>query len=234
MSSEPRADGAENVIGENDPRIEAGYQRLRAWWDAIGPSDGDVISYLINPMFQGAPAWPNTRQAYRIVRPAGSLIIASDGLSDPFVGTDMMDTQGFGCEVYIEAPEFAGADFQALRDSWAFTLIEMLAQNVAHAAGLTSYIERYGVISMELPLAERFPPEWLTPQGTVGCLINLPIAGRPPRIADMPFGPVDICCATLLTPEDTARITDGGEAARKARAERLGQAPGGHISRLKR
>ena len=100
---EPPDDG----IGEDDPRIEAGYWRRQVYWDAIGPSDGDFLTYLINPQFQGAPAWPNTRQAYRVVRPAGRLIIASDGLSDPFVGTNLTDRQGFGCQVYIEAPQLA-------------------------------------------------------------------------------------------------------------------------------
>ncbi len=188
---------------------------------------------MINPQFQGTPAWPNTRQAYRVVRPPKSLIIASDGLSDPFVGTDITGQQGFGCEVYIEAPELAGADFETLRASWAFALIELLAQNVAHAGGLSLQIERYGVLSMELPLGGRFPPDWLTPGGTVGCLINLPVAGRPARI-DMPFGPVDICCVTLLTGGETCEIAGGGRQAREALAAGLAQTRGGHLSRLKR
>jgi hypothetical protein len=224
-----QTDGA---ISGDDPRIEAGYRRLKAYWDAIGPSDTDVIAYLINPQFHGAPAWPNTRQAYRVVRPAGSLVIASDGMSDPFVGTDMTGQQGFGCEVYIEAPELAAADFQAIQASWAFALIETVAQNVAYVGGLSTDIERHGTLSMELPLADRFPGEWLTASGTVGCLINLPVAGRPGRIADMPFGPVDICCVRLLTPAQLGEITAGGRAARNALAERLGQQPGGHASRL--
>ena len=222
----------DGVIGADDLRIEVGYRRLQSYWDAIGPSDPDVIAYLINPQFQGAPAWPNMRQAYRVVRPAGSLIIASDGLSDPFVGTNMTERRGFGCEVYIEAPELEGADFQALRGSWAFAFIEMLAQNVAHFGGLSSLIEKYGVLSMELPLSKTFPVEWLTPNGTVGCLINTPVSGRAARIADMPFGPVDICCATLLTPAQTNEVAAGGEGAREVLAARLAQVPGGHASRL--
>jgi hypothetical protein len=229
----PGGEPPDGVIGDNDPRIEAGYRRLKAYWDAIGPSDPDVITYIINPQFQGAPAWPNMRQAYRVVRPPRSLIIASDGLSDPFVGTNITDHQGFGCEVYIEAPEFAGAGFEALRASWAFALIEMLAQNVAHAGGLSQQLQRHGVLSMELPLAERFPPDWLTPGGTVGCLINVPVAGRPARIDDMPFGPVDICCVTLLTPAQTGEVASGGRQAREALVAQLGQIRGGHTSHLK-
>ncbi|WP_443750728.1 SMI1/KNR4 family protein [Asticcacaulis solisilvae] len=223
----------DGIIAEDDPRIEAGYATLRGYWDAIGPSDSDVITYLVNPQFMGAPEWPNTRQAYRVVRPEGSLIIASDGLSDPFVGTDITDQQGFGCEVYIEAPELAGADFDTLRESWAFELIEMLAQNVANAGGLSARIDRYGILSMELPLEDALPPEWATPDGTIGCLINAPVAGRPARVEGMPFGRLDIYCVKLLTPEQTASLVSGGLEARDKLVEQLLRTPGGHISSLK-
>jgi hypothetical protein len=123
------------MISQDDPRIEGGYQSLQAYWGEIGPSDPDVISYLLNPQFQGKPAWPNMRQAYRIVRPPRALIIASDGLSDPFVGTDIEDHNGFDMEVFIETPDIAGADFAAIRGSWVFSLIENFAMNVAAWVG---------------------------------------------------------------------------------------------------
>ena len=43
------------MIADNDPRIEAGYRSLQAYWDEIGPSDHDLIAYMINPQFQGKP-----------------------------------------------------------------------------------------------------------------------------------------------------------------------------------
>ncbi len=222
------------TIADDDPRVAAGYQRLQAYWDAIGPSDSDLLTYLVNPQFQGAPAWPNARQAYRIVRPKDSLIIASDGLSDPFVGTGITDKQGFGCEVYIEAPELAGASFDDVRSSWAFALIELLAQNIAHLGGLSQHVAKYRVLSLELPLSGSLPPEWLSANGTAGCLINLPVEGRPARIDDMPFGPVDILCAKLLTPAELADIVAGNADARSALAERFNQSDTGHHSRLDR
>ncbi len=223
----------DEIIAEDDPRIEAGYKTLRGYWDAIGPSDSDVITYLVNPQFMGAPAWPNMRQAYRVVRPAGSLIIASEGLSDPFVGTDATDQQGFGCELYIETPDLAGANFDALRGSWAFVLIEAVAQNAADRGGMSDLIDRYGVLSMELSLGDTFPHEWKTPAGAVGCLINAPVAGRPPRVDGMPFGRVDIYCVKLLTPQQTAAIGAGGPDARDIVVKHLSRTPGSHISSLK-
>lgn len=232
--NDPKAsDVSPNMIGDDDPRIAEGYVRMKAAWDEVGPSDADVITYMINPQFQGKPAWPNTRQAYRVVRPPGSLIIASDGLSDPFVGTDMADTQGFGCEVYIEAPEFAGADFQGLRDSWAFSLIENFAMNVANWGGISRQLEQNGVLSMELPAQGQLPDAWLTPEGNAGFLIGVPGVGRPKRI-DMPFGPVDLIALTLLTPDELARIVAGGANGRKEVAAELAAKGVGHISRVDR
>jgi hypothetical protein len=210
------------VLESDDPRIAQGHERLRTWWDTIGPSDPDVITYILNPQFQGAPGWPNMRQAFRVVRPPGSLIIASDGLSDPFVGTDMTDRQGFGCEVYIEAPELAGADFTAIRDSWAFPAIEMFAQNVANLGGISQQIARHGVLSMELPCADAMPAGWAAESGMVGALIGVTHPARPTRIADMPFGPVDVIALTLIRPAQLRDVMGGGAAARQSLAVSLG------------
>ena len=35
-------------------------------------------------MFRGGPSWPNTRQAYMVARWDHALLLAGDGLSDPF------------------------------------------------------------------------------------------------------------------------------------------------------
>lgn len=218
------------MIDEQDPRIDQGHACLRRYWDAVGPSDEDVITYLINPMFQGKPPWPNTRQAYRVVRPAGSLIIASDGLSDPFVGTDD-PRQGFGCEVYVEAPEFAGADFAALRSSWAFAVIENFAMNVAEWGGIRGPLAQHGVLSTEFPMDGVLPDASLL-DGSAGFLIGLPASGRAPRVEGMPLGPVDVVPLTLLLPDELARIRDGGGAARDAIVRARTARPDGHVSRI--
>jgi hypothetical protein len=219
------------LINHDDPRIARGHARLDHYWSAIGASDPDLIAYLVNPMFQGKPAWPNTRQAYRVVRPPGSLIIASDGLCDPFVGTDRADQQGFGCEVYIEAPEFSAADFDTLRGSWAFRVIENFAMNVADWGGLSQQIARHGVISTEFDMRGVLPDTALLADGSAGFLVNLVPSGRPARIDDMPFGPVDIVALTLLAPPELDQLRTGGAAARQSLvAARAGAE--GHMSRL--
>ncbi len=222
------------MIREDDPRIEATHQAIKTCWDRIGPSDRDVLTYLVNPMFTGKPAWPNTRQAYRVVRPAGSLIIASDGLADPFVGTDQEDTSGFGMEVFIETPDLVGAGFQALRDSWAFPVIENFAMNVASWGGIAPQLRKYGVMSTEFPSEGMLPPEWLNAEGAAGFLVNMPVPGRCLEIADAPFGPVLLVPLTLLRPAELAFLAAGGPEARQEVVARLTAAGTGHRSSLGR
>jgi hypothetical protein len=200
-------------IAVDDPRYEAFATARRLAWSAIGPVDADVIGYLVSPQFGGGPAWPTTRQSYLVVRPAGSIIIASDGLSDLFVGTDSQEP-GFGCEVYIECPDLAGAAFEDLKRSWQFQLIENLAQNVADFGGVEGPLARYGVISMELPAPDTAPKRWVGPRGTVGALIGMRVPGRPARCRLADDATIRLVALTLLLPDETEHAIKGGNAAR--------------------
>jgi hypothetical protein len=221
------------MIRGGDPRIAGGHRAIGEFWDAIGPSDTDFVSYIINPQFLGNPAWPNTRQAYRVVRPAGTLIIASDGLSDPFVGTDMDTESGFGMEVFIETPDLAGAAFEEISPSWAFRVIENFAMNVADWGGITRQLRGQGVMSVEFPSEDILPPDWLTAQGNAGFLINMP-AGKRATSATLPFGEVMIVPLTLIRPNELAYIVEHGGNGRRLLAEKLTEAGHGCTSSLKR
>lgn len=200
--------------------LEAGFRARDRWWARIGRSDPDLIAHLVNPQFSGGPAWPATRQAWRVVRTGASLIIASDGLSDPFdEGNE--GTSGFGMEVYIETPDLKDAAFATLRDSWAFPLIENFAQNVANWGGIAGQLRTSGLLSIELPAPAGISRAWVTPRDTVGALINVPAPGRETAIADMPLGPVLIAPLTLTTPAETEHVIAGGGQARADLARRL-------------
>ncbi|MGL5012187.1 MAG: hypothetical protein ACRC6I_20155, partial [Paracoccaceae bacterium] len=209
-----------NVIADSDPRIAEGHARMDAYWATIGKCDPDLIAYLINPQFRGAPAWPNMRQAFRVVRREQSLIIASDGLSDPFVGTDMTDASGFGMEVFIELPGLQDMTFDAIRDSAAFALIESVARNMADIGGLGDRLERYGVLSMEVPSATGFGDGWTNEDGFTGILIGAAVAGRKMQV-ELPFGLVQIVPVTILCESELAYLVAGGAEARVEVARRL-------------
>ena len=211
------------MLGMATPAMaESGVERAAGardrYWASIGASDPDLITYFVNPQFQGAPAWPATRQAYRVVRSAESLIIASDGLSDPF---DDGPAGGFGLEVFIETPDLVGASFEALRDSWAFPLIEIFAQNVANLGGISDHLQRHGIISMELPAPSAVARAWRTDRDTVGVLINLAVPGRELRVSEPALGTVQIVPLTMITPAETQFIIAGGADGRRELAERL-------------
>ncbi|WDA41485.1 hypothetical protein [Erythrobacter sp. BLCC-B19] len=207
-------------IAADDPRYAAFAAARRKAWSALGPVDEDVITYLLSPQFNGGPAWPTTRQAYCVIRPADSLIIASDGLSDLFVGTDLA-APGFGCEVFIECPDLAGARFEDLKRSWQFQLIENFAQNVADFGGINGVLEMYGVISMELPATGNTPPRWITPRGSVGALVGIEVPGRPSRCTLAPDADIRLVALTLLLPDETEQVIAGGAAARRNLREKL-------------
>ncbi|MGL4236259.1 suppressor of fused domain protein [Tabrizicola sp.] len=227
-SPEPDKSG-ELIIANDDPRIAEGHARMDAYWATIGKSDSDLIAYLINPQFHGAPAWPNMRQAFRIVRRADSLIIASDGLSDPFVGTDVTDASGFGMEVFIELPGQQDMSFDAIRDSAAFSLIESVARNMANMGGLGDRLDRYGVLSMDIPSNSGFGDGWTNDEGFTGILIGVPAPDREMQVA-LPFGPVRIVPVTIISQSELAYLVAGGAEARTELARRLAAAGTGHLS----
>jgi hypothetical protein len=222
-----------NMVRLDDPRYQQFASARDGYWNGIGTLDPDVIAYMISPQFSGKPAWPTTRQAFRVVRGPSGVIIASDGLSDLFVDTSMQDA-GFECEVYIETPQLAGADFQQVSGSWAFELIENFAANVAHAGGINRQLEDYGVLSMELPAPESMPREWVNANDYVGALINLPVAGRAPTL-DLGSGAViRMIPLTLITPAETQYVVDNGAQGRATLAEKLTAAGVGAASDLTR
>lgn len=221
------------MIDLDDPRYAAWAAARHRHWASLGAVDPDVIAYMISPQFQGAPAWPTTRQSFVVVRRPDSVILASDGLSDLFVDTDL-DEPGFGCEVFIETDELVGADFAAIRDSWAFAMIEDFARNVASWGGLDQPLDKMGVLSTELAGPGSLPTDCATPEGRVGVLVNLPNPDRTDRLALDARASIRLVPITLLGPDELAYVVAGGAAARTELGERLRSAGHGILSTTRR
>lgn len=65
--------------------LEKSSKAREAVWQQLGSLEPLVLSHLVSPTLSGGPKWPALRQAFRLVRrPNGNVILASDGLSDPF------------------------------------------------------------------------------------------------------------------------------------------------------
>jgi hypothetical protein len=225
--AEPPRAAPPGVIAPDDPRIAEGHARLDRHWAGVGRPDPDLISYAVNPQFSGAPDWPNTRQAFRVIRRQDALILASDGLSDPFVGTGITDRSGLSLEVFAEFPGFQDLSQRDLVEDWRFGLVEMVARNLADWGGLQPQLDRLGVMSAEFPAFDGFPEPWVTEGGSFGVLFGLPVPGWGTRL-DLPFGPVRLVPVTLLHPQELATVASGGATGRAAVAAALAGAGVGH------
>ena len=65
--------------------LEKSSKAREALWESLGSLEPLVLSHLVNPALSGGPKWPALRQSFRLVRrPDGNVLLASDGLSDPF------------------------------------------------------------------------------------------------------------------------------------------------------
>lgn len=213
-------------------------------WAKVGDVEEDVIAYVIPPIFQGGPAWPTLRQAYRVIRRPGSIIIATDGMSDPYEHDG--EENGFGMELFMETrdipADFTGADgdVSALKNSWAFELLENCAAFVAEHGGVRDHVDQLGSISTEIPgvagahaVGSQVPDRFVL-DDSIGLLIGGPPPDFPDIVEDTPFRPVRLIPLVVLTAAELQHVRTGDSQVRRALAERLSALPQGHFSDLRR
>lgn len=221
------APAARPRIAADDPRIAEGRELRLRHWKRIGRPDRELVACVADPGPAAAAGWPAARQAYHIVRRHDSLILATDGLSDPFVGKAAGDS-GYGVEAFIELHGAQEMEAGFLRESWAFAVLEVVAQNIAGFGGILDRLGRDGVVHMAVPLLSPPAPGWSDDLGFSGVLIGLP-ARRAGAVVDLPLGPVRYLAVTLLRPDEALFAARGAE--NRARLARLLEAVGtGHLS----
>lgn len=215
-------------------------------WQSVGTVEQDVLGHAISPSFLGGPDWPSTRQAYRIVRRGDAVIIATDGLSDPFDDA-AQSGNGFAMELFLETGDLAEdtrgsiGDISPLSRSWAFDVLRTVAATVADAGGITHQLETYGVLSLELPgaseaphLTDQIPARFVTADDCVGVLVGAPAPDFATRLEDMPLSPVTLVPVVLITAMELEQVRSGGRLAREQLADQLRVAGVGHRSLLGR
>lgn len=217
-------------------RRESVFDHRDAVWAELGTVDEDVISHFMSPTFFGGPAWPTTRQAFLRVRRQGSVVLASDGLSDPYDEGHLAQTglSGLGVEVFLETddPELRADGLGMIDKTWAFELLYEMAQNAAYSGDLADRIDRLGAVSMELPGLE-VGAGWQTDYGSVGLLMGVPAPDVRRRV-DTPSGSVRMVAVTLLRPTELEHVITGRAAGRAEIARRLAASGNHHRCDLSR
>lgn len=216
---------------EFEQKLEQSIQIRNEYWKTAGELDDYVMSHLINPMFIGGPRWPASRQSFiRIIR-ENSVILASDGLSDPF---DVYEDNGefyngTGLEFYIECSDPAlRGDWEEVKRHWAFELLYEMSQNAASRGNMHSDFESYGILSMEFNNLDT-PDEWQTRSGATGVLLGLPAEDIKASL-ELPYETVRLISIKLLTPEQLAMVIEHGAEGRRRLAEEFQKNRSGHMN----
>jgi len=159
---------------------------------------------------------------------ADPLIVASDGLSDPWPD---LRGNGLRMEAFIEVKGMQDLTFDEIKGHWIFAAIESFSQNAAASGQFVDLVEEMGVLSIELP-TDVGPDGWLKPNGRFGALMNVPVEGRALTV-DMPLEPIRLIPITMLYPNEIDVCAEGGEA-RRAMAADLQSHASGHITDISR
>lgn len=189
-----------------------------AAWSAWGTVDDDVLAHLINPMFMGGPAWPNIRQAFRVARRPREILLASDGLADPFHDRSAAGN-GFGHEFYAVTSD----PLEKIPGTWLWDMVWQMSQFAAGHGGLAALFEELSLLSTELydvGIPDSHRDRFVTDQDRVGVLLGLRDA-TPPASIDGPLSPIRLINIKLLTVAELDHIVEHGEAGREEIAQRL-------------
>ncbi len=206
------------------------------YWDQLGVSDEAFLDYEIVAQPTHAPDWPTGQQKFRIVRTRTSLIVASEGLSDPFdCFQGPADQNGFGQEVFIEVPGLQAATADLIRNSWVFRAVEYAAQLIAHNRGIGPLLDQHGVMSLDVP-SNCAPRDWIVSgvAEPAGALLDVPMTRSRGQMPDMPLSPVKVVPLTLIFPEELEDCVVGGSKERAALVNDLLTTGQGHKTDTKR
>jgi len=189
-----------------------------AAWSTWGTVDDDVLTHLINPMFMGGPAWPNVRQAFRVVRRPGEILLASDGLADPFYDRSAAGN-GFGHEFYAVTSD----PLEKVPGTWLWDVVWQMSQFAAGRGGLAELFEELSLLSTELynvAVPDSHQGRFVTGEDRVGVLLGLRDT-TPPPVVDGPLSTIRLINIKLLTVAELGYIVQHGEAGREELARRF-------------
>ena len=168
----------------------------------------------------GGPRWPALRQAFCVVRRARVVLVASDGLSDPFdAGEGPADQNGLGLECFAMSDE----PIDEVAGSWLFDLVWQLSQFAADRRDLAALLADLGLMTTELydvGIPVEYRTRFVNPEGRVGVLFGLVEPPIPAAVVG-PLSSIRLVSAKLLTLEELAFAMDRGPAGRRHLAQQF-------------
>lgn len=215
-----------------------GLSRQR-FWRRMGALDADALD--IDPAItaHGGREWPTMRRRLMAIRRASTLIVTTDGLSDPFTYA-RGDGIGYRMEMFVEVltplpslvPDPCVQD--DLARSWIAEVLVSAAGSAIAADGIRDDIAQFGLVTSEVPdalshwSAAQLPQRFFHADGSLGLVFGVPARTLPPEITDPRHPPVTLVSVGLLTAAelDAARRRDRGF--RRALREHLA-GHGGHL-----
>jgi hypothetical protein len=219
-------------VDKKEHALERTIEARKRFWQKVGQLDPDVLSFLINPAFTGGPYWPAMRQAFCKINTENTVILASDGLSDPFDDEEEAN-QGFQLECYIETEDISlETDISEVSRTWVFQLLYQIAQNMAAHGGVKKLLDQYGVLSMEVYNVD-VPDQWVNEEGRVGLLLGIESPGIP-SVIRLPFGETRLVSIKLLTLRELDFVLEHGTEGRWKLVELFQKQGSFHRSSLNR
>ncbi|MWV29985.1 hypothetical protein [Rathayibacter iranicus] len=188
------------VLWTEDERralAEAVAEDRAAAWRGVGTLDRTVVISTEDPGVRGGARWPTDHRAFLRVDRGSSVVITTDGLSDPF---DRLAHPGIGLglELCLETSAVRGVPTAEFWKHWHFRLL----YEAARRATLQGVCCRAGLDTARLAGADA-PAAWADDQGTVGVLFGLRSPGLPERL-ELATGDADLVTVTPLRPQEYA------------------------------
>lgn len=176
---------------------EAVAEERAQTWRTVGALDRTIVVSTEDPGTRGGARWPTENRAFLRIDRSASVVIATDGLSDPF--DRMADPgTGLGLELCLETSALRGVRTAELWNHWHFRLLYEAARRAAEQ-GVRC---RAGLDTARLWGAQA-PVAWTDEQGAVGVVLGLRSTELPERL-ELATGEADLVSVTPLRPQEYA------------------------------
>jgi hypothetical protein len=197
----------------------------RAAWKSLGTLDELVVAPR-----GGSYEFPAYRLDWAIIhRKAGCILLASEGLSDPFIAK-LEPSVGFGLELALET-EGTELPLDAIEGSWPYSLLERVSQEVVAHEHVREGAKA-GLLVLEVA-GKGMPASLVTKEGRVGVLLGLE-SRTLPRQFPTPFGDVRLVTVKALLPAELAYVSKRGAEGAAELARRFAETGEEHVSRTNR